>query len=269
MVNEAVKLNSQDPRVHSLRGGVLALAGLNDEAIRELGEAIKLDHRDSWTYALRGTLKKSSLNTKGATEDFTQAKKYAIMGQHVEYVDDPLGTASDNLGVDHASGSSRTGGTSERPLRQDEKTRDPEPQRIVRNMLEKMLIPKERDLFHPDYFWKREQRIEDLSGEVEPPVNKVQYANQAAVSLPEKDLEPGGLDDQEVLEKWSETVRRLPRSTQGSQFDNARGVEDDRANSPSSSSSPQAGEGSPQLTGPPSVLLSLRSSSLISLITYE
>ncbi len=224
MVKEAKKLNSHDPRVRSLRGGVLALAGQKDEAICELGEAIGLDCRDSWTYALRGALQRSSGNAMEAVKDYEQAQWYAIMGERVEYLDEPLDVISDDIAVNHASESSRTRGASERPPRQAEKTKEPEPQRIVGNILKKMLIAKEREVFHPDYFSKRLRRIEDLSvlpypdPRLKPP----------DVSLPEKDLEPGGLDDQKVLETWSDRVRKLQRSTQGSQSENASDRRDDK-----------------------------------------
>jgi len=226
MVKEAVKLNSNDPRVRSLRGGVLALAGQKDEAICELGEAIRLDCRDSWTYALREALQRSSGNAMEAAEDYKQARRYAIMGERVEYLDEPLDVISDDIAVNHASESSRTGGASERPPRQVEKTKEPEPQRIVGNILKKMLIAKEREVFHPDYFLKRSRRIKDLFVLPDPdPILKL-----PDVSLPEKDLEPGGLDDQKVLENWSHLVRLLHGSTQGSQSDNANDHGDDKSN---------------------------------------
>ena len=164
MVKEAVKLNSHDPRVRSLQGGVLALAGQKDQAICELNEAIRLDRRDSWTYALRSALQRSSGNSmEAANKDYEQAQRYAIMGERVEYLDESPDAISDDIAVNHASESSRTGGASERPPRQAEKTKEPEPQRIVVNILKKMLIAKEREVFHPDYFSKRSRRIQDLS----------------------------------------------------------------------------------------------------------
>ena len=150
MVNEAFTLNSQDPRVRSLRGGVLALGGQKNEAIRELGAAIRLDRRDSWTYALRDALQPSSGSAVEA-EDCKRAQRYAIMGERVEYHDEPLDAISDDIAVNHASESSRTGGASEPP------------QPIVGKILKKMLIAKEREVFHPDYFSKRSRRIQDWS----------------------------------------------------------------------------------------------------------
>ena len=46
------------------------------------------------------------------------------------------------------------------------------------------------------------------------------------------ELEPGGLDDQQVLEKWSGQVQRLQGSTQRSQSDNANDHGDDKAKNP-------------------------------------
>ena len=227
MVKEAVKLNSHDPRVRSLQGGVLALAGQKDQAICELNEAIRLDRRDSWTYALRSALQRSSGNSmEAANKDYEQAQRYAIMGERVEYLDESPDAISDDIAVNHASESSRTGGASERPPRQAEKTKEPEPQRIVVNILKEMLIAKEREVFHPDYFSKRSRRIKDLSELPDPdPIPK-----PPDVSLPEKDLEPGGLDDQKVLENWLALVQLLHGSTQGSQSDNANDRGDDKSN---------------------------------------
>ena len=127
--------------------------GQKNEAIRELGAAIRLDRRDSWTYALRDALQPSSGSAVEA-EDRKQVQRYAIMGERVEYHDEPLDAISDDIAVNHASESSRTGGASEPP------------QRIVGKILKKMLIAKEREVFHPDYFWKRSRRIQDLYDEI-------------------------------------------------------------------------------------------------------
>ena len=75
MVKEAVKLNSHDPRVRSLQGGVLALAGQKDQAICELNEAIRLDRRDSWTYGIPNALQRSSGNSmEAANKDYEQVR---------------------------------------------------------------------------------------------------------------------------------------------------------------------------------------------------
>ena len=133
------------------------------------------------------------------------------------------------------------------------------------NRLKVMLIAKEREVFHPDHFSKRSRRIKDLSELPDPdPIPK-----PPDVSLPEKDLEPGGLDDQKVLENWLVLVQLLHGSTQGSQSDNANDRGDDKSNPKLVVVATSGGGITAADRNPPSVLLSLRSSSLISLITYE
>lgn len=93
-LEELATTDRSEPLVHRDLGIIYANAGRNDDAIRELGLAMKLDPDDAETHReidkiLQATGKKSEQRTASATNEIVPARKPPSLQEMIDSIEDP------------------------------------------------------------------------------------------------------------------------------------------------------------------------------------
>jgi tetratricopeptide (TPR) repeat protein len=199
-LDDAVRLDPGDACAHALRGAVLALGGDPKQALVELDCAIRRDPREPWAFVLRGAIRSAGGDARAASRDRKVAQSLRFLGEPLGDFDEEsvaLADAADPVEAgppagacdaeDAAGGSSPGAGVP--------------PKATVVRILSKMTLCKERDWFNGSYFNRRDIARDELDG-LGAFYKPIDSEVPTKSPIPERPLEPGGLDDVSVLEAW-------------------------------------------------------------------